>query len=244
MACYTDIYTYIIFVRKMKTTFLLFFCLLAIGATGQSDSVFHLTVKRSIWFYPKVVSLKRFTLAPGSQISFVNEYPSDYYPAVFERQKGYVEASQIADEFQMPDIFKVQNEVKRDSSLKWESANVIGSDPMHKDWIYCEIVGMGKILSNKLNVIIDYGQNNRWGRDNRIVGDDGKAMNFNSMVDAMNFLGNLGWEFVQAYVVSMPDPLGGTQHVYRWLLKIRASEDEKGILIPITKYERRQAMKN
>lgn len=37
------------------------------------------------------------------------------------------------------------------------------------------------------------------------------------MVDAMNFMGTLGWEFEQAYVVTVG---GGTssQNVYHWLL--------------------------
>ena len=37
---------------------------------------------------------------------------------------------------------------------------------------------------------------------------------FNSMVDAMNWMGSMGWEFVQAYVVTV-----GNQNVYHWLLK-------------------------
>lgn len=34
------------------------------------------------------------------------------------------------------------------------------------------------------------------------------------MVDAMNWMGSQGWEFAQAYVVTM-----GGQNVYHWLLK-------------------------
>jgi len=34
------------------------------------------------------------------------------------------------------------------------------------------------------------------------------------MIDAMNFMGAKGWEFVQAYVVTV-----GKQNVYHWLLK-------------------------
>jgi len=42
----------------------------------------------------------------------------------------------------------------------------------------------------------------------------GKVKSFNSMVDALNYMGNNGWEFVQAYIVT-----SGQQNVYHWLLK-------------------------
>jgi hypothetical protein len=36
------------------------------------------------------------------------------------------------------------------------------------------------------------------------------------MIDALNYMGKNGWEFVQAYVVTTQN-----QNVYRWLLKKR-----------------------
>ena len=41
-----------------------------------------------------------------------------------------------------------------------------------------------------------------------------KRQTFNSMVEGMNKMGQDGWEFVQAYIVTH-----GDQHVYHWLLK-------------------------
>lgn len=41
-----------------------------------------------------------------------------------------------------------------------------------------------------------------------------KTKTFNSMIDGMNYMGQLGWEFVQAYVVT-----SGNQNVYRYVLK-------------------------
>ncbi len=61
---------------------------------------------------------------------------------------------------------------------------------------------------------------------NKLVGEDGKPISFNSMVDAMNYMGSLGWKFEQAYVVSMPSTMGGGQNVYHWLLSKSISEDE------------------
>ena len=63
---------------------------------------------------------------------------------------------------------------------------------------------------------------NQKGQPRSIVGtsvdENGKPMLFNSMVDAMNFMAGLGWKFEAAYVISMPNPMGGAQHVYHWLL--------------------------
>lgn len=42
------------------------------------------------------------------------------------------------------------------------------------------------------------------------------------MVDAMNYMGRLGWEFEQAYVVTV-----GQQNVYHWLLSKKISDDEE-----------------
>ncbi len=102
-------------------------------------------------------------------------------------------------------------------------------------WSYAELVGTNKFLSTKVNVEIDYGQDNPTWRfqDDRIVDPaTGKAKSFNSMVDAMNFMGALGWEFVQAYIVST-----GNQNVYHWLLKIQVRKNEVGKFVPLTKHE-------
>ena len=69
---------------------------------------------------------------------------------------------------------------------------------------YCELLGKSKFLSNKVNVTVDFGQEKQ-GWHGRLVDSDGKAINFNTMVDAMNYLGQFGWKFVQAYAVSIPN---------------------------------------
>jgi len=91
-----------------------------------------------------------------------------------------------------------------------------------KNYVYCELVGTGKLMSSKVNVQADFGQKTSvWKGVGYIKGEDGKAISFNSMVDAMNYFGNQGWEFVQAYVVT-----ANNQNVYRWLLKKEVSEEE------------------
>lgn len=92
--------------------------------------------------------------------------------------------------------------------------------------VYAELLGFEKgLFSNKVTVTVDFGQDvSFWkqGRDNKIVDENGKDIVFNSMVDAMNFMGEKGWSFVQAYVVTH-----GNQNVYHWLLTKKITEDEE-----------------
>ncbi|MCD7898880.1 MAG: hypothetical protein LUH22_03130 [Bacteroides sp.] len=106
----------------------------------------------------------------------------------------------------------------------------IFSYSQEEKYIYCEIVGTSKLLSSKVTIEIDHGQATKfWSNDKRLLGEDGKPIKFNSMVDAMNFMGNDGWEFTQAYVVSVQN-----QNAYHWLLKkdvSKLTEEEKRELL-------------
>lgn len=86
-------------------------------------------------------------------------------------------------------------------------------------YVYAEILGMERFLSKKVAITIDYGQIESIWQDARLRTEDGKVRVFNSMVDAMNFMGAMGWEFQQAYVITV-----GNQNVYHWLLKKEYSQ--------------------
>lgn len=67
---------------------------------------------------------------------------------------------------------------------------------------YIEIVGKSaKAFSRKLKVNLDFGQENRAFTqvDSQIKDENGNAIEFNSMVDALNFMNQNGFEFVQVY---------------------------------------------
>jgi hypothetical protein len=84
-------------------------------------------------------------------------------------------------------------------------------------YVYAELVGTQRFLSTKVTVQIDFGQATKWTTDNRVRDEvTGKLKLFNSMVDALNYMGEDGWEFVQAYAITE-----GSQNVYHWLLKKR-----------------------
>jgi hypothetical protein len=120
------------------------------------------------------------------------------------------------------DLYGSQKESKKDFSddlygSQKESKKETLPDYLFEEndngYIYCELVGEGKFLSLKLNVRVDFGYNVEW-KEKHLRGEDGKKITFTSMVDAMNYMGKMGWEFVQAYVVT-----SGSQNVYHWLLK-------------------------
>jgi hypothetical protein len=103
------------------------------------------------------------------------------------------------------------------------------SQPIQSDttqYTYCLIVGTGKFLSNSVTVEFDFGQFRSIWTDNRLKDPvTGKRKVFNSMIDAFNYMGNMGWEFVQAYAYAT-----GSQNVYHYLLKkskVKIAEEDK-----------------
>lgn len=80
--------------------------------------------------------------------------------------------------------------------------------------VYCQIVGTTKLFSREVTIAIDYGQERSYWSDNRLKDENGKVQSFNSMIDALNYMGVQGWEFVQAHAITI-----GNQNVYHYLLK-------------------------
>ena len=86
---------------------------------------------------------------------------------------------------------------------------------------YVEIVGTSRVLSSKLTIEIDFGQENKLfssDKDTRVKDANGRNMIFNSMIDALNFMTKNGYEFVQAYAVTTSN-----QNAYHYLLRKKKS---------------------
>ena len=82
-------------------------------------------------------------------------------------------------------------------------------------FVYSEIVGTAKFMSTKVTIEISFGQRVKTFNDNRMKDPQtGKAIVFNSMIDALNFMGKQGWEFAQAYIITESNV-----NVYHYLLK-------------------------
>lgn len=91
--------------------------------------------------------------------------------------------------------------------------------------VFAELLGFQKgLFSKKVKVRVDFGQEvSFWKQgDMMLVDENGKNIIFNSMVDAMNFMGKRGWVFEQAYVVTE-----GNQNVYHWLLSKMVINDDQ-----------------
>jgi len=89
---------------------------------------------------------------------------------------------------------------------------------------YVRIVGTSKLLTTKLTIELDFGQRTKFfssGKETIIKDEDGKAIDFNSMVDALNFMSKNGFEFVTAYAISV-----GNQNVYHYLLRNKKQRTE------------------
>lgn len=86
------------------------------------------------------------------------------------------------------------------------------------DVAYIQIVGKSNITRTKVSVEIDFGQENNYfsNKDSRIVDENGKNVIFNSMIDALNFFNKNGYNYVDAYTVTV-----GSSNVYHYLMKKR-----------------------
>ena len=66
---------------------------------------------------------------------------------------------------------------------------------------YCQLIATQKLLSNKVTIDIDFGEEKNFWIDNRLKTYDGKIKKFNTIIDAMNYMGKDGWIFINAYPV-------------------------------------------
>jgi hypothetical protein len=91
---------------------------------------------------------------------------------------------------------------------------------------YCSLNVMPRLLSNKVNIDVDYGNPRKLFsfKDNRIKDDNGKAKKFNTAVEALNYMSAQGWKLVNAMAMSE-----GGNAVYRYIMKreINVTGEEK-----------------
>lgn len=80
---------------------------------------------------------------------------------------------------------------------------------------YAEVIATPRILSSKVTIDIDYGEERSIWRDNRLKEDNGKLKKFNTTIDALNYMGKDGWTLVNAF----PVLVGGNSQVYHYVFK-------------------------
>lgn len=65
---------------------------------------------------------------------------------------------------------------------------------------YCVLRISGIAFSNKISIDVDFGQERKPLRDNRMRDEESKKLKkFNSEADALNYMGQLGWKMVNAF---------------------------------------------
>ena len=104
-------------------------------------------------------------------------------------------------------------------SLKAQTVNDIPIKDI--DVEYVQIIGTSKVLSTKFNIEIDFGQKTKFfslGKETIIKDEEGKGLVFNSMIDALNFMSKNGFEFEQAYTITISN-----QNVYHYLLRKKST---------------------
>ena len=103
---------------------------------------------------------------------------------------------------------------------------------------YCEVKGIEKEFTSGLKIIFDFGTEtsyNLWGDLSsklKFVDEKGKEINFNSMVDAANYMVKRGWVFQQAY-----SSMYGGHPIIHWIFFKDAESMEKAKEGILTKKE-------
>lgn len=86
----------------------------------------------------------------------------------------------------------------------------IPPDFMPVFWEYADVKIEMKVISQqaKTEISVDWGQERTAMTDYRVKDERGKPVKFNSITDALNWMGSDGWEMVGVFV------LDGAQHFY------------------------------
>jgi len=92
---------------------------------------------------------------------------------------------------------------------------------------YCMILATQKLLSTKVKISVDFGQEvSFWKntvRAQTLKDENGKAISFNSVIDALNYMSSKGWEFVNAYAIATQD----NQNILHYVMKRQLTEADK-----------------
>lgn len=89
---------------------------------------------------------------------------------------------------------------------------------------YCELVSQPRALSNKVTIDVNFGEERKFFSGDKRLRDEvtGKVKKFNSLVDALNYMGAQGWKLVNAF----PITVGTTAQVYHFYFRKLFSKEE------------------
>ena len=78
---------------------------------------------------------------------------------------------------------------------------------------FCLIRASEGLLKKQVSIQIDFGQKVKAFQVDGLVDENGKALLFNSPMDALNYMSSLGWEYEEAFAITV-----GNQNVYHFLM--------------------------
>jgi hypothetical protein len=87
---------------------------------------------------------------------------------------------------------------------------------------YCDVVVSEAPIGTKVTIEVDYGAPRNIFRDNRVKTGDGKTKKFNTVVDALNYMGQSGWKLVNALTVR--PSVGAAEYHYIFKKEFRLGE--------------------
>jgi len=79
---------------------------------------------------------------------------------------------------------------------------------------YCQLIVIQRLLSNKVTIDLDFGEEKSFWKDTRLKTANGKIKKFNTIIDAMNYMGTAGWIFINAYPIRT-----GESEIYHFAFK-------------------------
>lgn len=81
---------------------------------------------------------------------------------------------------------------------------------------YCGLIIKPRAFSNKVNIELDFGETRRAFADNRLRDEiTGKLKTFNTLVDAMNYMGQQGWMLINDF----PSAYNGITNYHEFFFK-------------------------
>lgn len=92
--------------------------------------------------------------------------------------------------------------------------------------IYCEIIGTQGVLSKKVAVKIDFGQQLGQFSENKLLDEKGQGIAFETMVDAMNHMSAQGWELEQAVCFTIGNASTAPVQIH-WILSKPVVKNEE-----------------
>ena len=94
------------------------------------------------------------------------------------------------------------------------SFNLFAQTDTSKVEQYCQIIVTPGLFSNRVTIDIDFGEEKSIWIDSRLKTYDGRIKKFNTIVDALNYMGKEGWLFINAYPVRI-----GSSEIYHFAFK-------------------------